>query len=107
MSCDVGKATEGLENELWRRWSDGKVGEWGMPIVSEEDLVARILVVSINYNINMEYFNVWETHYHVVVCHELKQEAARLNNICKQNITKTILNGHHTLNLCVRRWLLT
>ena len=28
MSCDVGKATEGLEKELWRRWSDGKVGEW-------------------------------------------------------------------------------
>ena len=28
MSCDVGKATEWLENELWRRWSDGKVGEW-------------------------------------------------------------------------------
>ena len=22
MSCDVGKAAEGLENELWRRWSD-------------------------------------------------------------------------------------
>ena len=22
ISCDVGKATEGLENELWRRWSD-------------------------------------------------------------------------------------
>ena len=28
MSCDVGKAMEGLENELWCRWSDGKVGEW-------------------------------------------------------------------------------
>ena len=43
MSCDVGKATEELENELWRtvgkateglendqcrRWSDGSVGEW-------------------------------------------------------------------------------
>ena len=28
MSCDVGKATEGLENELWRRWNDGIVGEW-------------------------------------------------------------------------------
>ena len=27
MSCDVREATEGLENELWRRWSDGKVGE--------------------------------------------------------------------------------
>ena len=26
MSCDVGKATEGLENELWRRWSDWKGG---------------------------------------------------------------------------------
>ena len=24
MSCDVGKAREGLENELWCRWSDGK-----------------------------------------------------------------------------------
>ena len=27
MNCDVGKVTEGLENE-WRRSSDGKVGEW-------------------------------------------------------------------------------
>ena len=24
----LGKATVGLENELWRRWSDGKLGEW-------------------------------------------------------------------------------
>ena len=28
MSCHVSKAAEGLDNELWRRWSDGKVGEW-------------------------------------------------------------------------------
>ena len=28
MSCDIGKATEELENEMWRRWRDGKVGEW-------------------------------------------------------------------------------
>ena len=28
MSCDVGKATKGFGNELWRRWSDGNVGEW-------------------------------------------------------------------------------
>ena len=27
MCCDVGKPTKGLENELWRRWSDGKFGE--------------------------------------------------------------------------------
>ena len=33
MSCDVGKATEGLENELWRKWSDVKVGEWAELIV--------------------------------------------------------------------------
>ena len=33
MNCDVGEATEGLENELWRRWSDGKVGEWAVLIV--------------------------------------------------------------------------
>ena len=28
MSCDVGKVREWLENELWHRWSDGKLGEW-------------------------------------------------------------------------------
>ena len=27
-ACDVGEAKEGLENELWRRWSNGSVGEW-------------------------------------------------------------------------------
>ena len=27
-ACDVGKAKEGLENELWPRWSNGRVGEW-------------------------------------------------------------------------------
>ena len=27
-ACDVGEAKEGLENELWRRWSNGRVGEW-------------------------------------------------------------------------------
>ena len=29
-ACDVGEAKEGLENELWRRWSNGKVGEWAV-----------------------------------------------------------------------------
>ena len=33
MSCDVGKAREGLENELWRRLSDWKLGEWAELIV--------------------------------------------------------------------------
>ena len=33
MSCDVGKATEGLKNELWRRWSKGKVGEWAVHLI--------------------------------------------------------------------------
>ena len=33
MSCDVGKVTEGMENELWRRWSDGNVGEWALFIL--------------------------------------------------------------------------
>ena len=28
MNCDVGEATEGFKNELWRRSSDGRVGEW-------------------------------------------------------------------------------
>ena len=27
-SCDVGEAKEGLANELWRRSSNGRVGEW-------------------------------------------------------------------------------
>ena len=30
MNCDVGEVTESLvnQNELWRRWSDWKLGEW-------------------------------------------------------------------------------
>ena len=27
---DVGEAKEGLENELWRMWSNGRVGEWAV-----------------------------------------------------------------------------
>ena len=30
---DVVEATEGLENELWRRWNDGSVEEWAEPHV--------------------------------------------------------------------------
>ena len=35
MSCDVGEVTESLENqnELWRSWSDWKLGEWAELIV--------------------------------------------------------------------------
>ena len=32
-SCDVGEAKEGLENELWRRRSNGSVGEWAVTLV--------------------------------------------------------------------------
>ena len=39
-ACDVGEATEGLENELWRRWSDWKLGEWAELI---QDILGSIL----------------------------------------------------------------
>ena len=29
-ACDVGEAKEVLEYELWRRWSNGRVGEWAV-----------------------------------------------------------------------------
>ena len=29
-ACDVGEAEEELENELWRRCSNGRVGEWAV-----------------------------------------------------------------------------
>ena len=29
-ACDVGKTKEGLENVLWLRWSNGRVGEWAV-----------------------------------------------------------------------------
>ena len=29
-ACDVREAKEGLENELWRRWSYGRDGEWAV-----------------------------------------------------------------------------
>ena len=33
MSCDLDKAREGLENELWRRWSDWNLGEWALLVI--------------------------------------------------------------------------
>ena len=33
MSCDIAKAMEGLENKLWCRWRDRKVGEWALLIL--------------------------------------------------------------------------
>ena len=32
-TCDVGEANEGFENELWRRWSNGRVGEWAALLI--------------------------------------------------------------------------
>ena len=32
-ACDVGEANEGLKNELWRRWSNGRAGEWSVTYV--------------------------------------------------------------------------
>ena len=32
-ACDVREAKEGLENELWRRWSNGGVGKWATTYV--------------------------------------------------------------------------
>ena len=29
-ACDVAEAKEELENELWRKWSNGRVGEWAV-----------------------------------------------------------------------------
>ena len=29
-ACDVGEAKEGLKNELWRRWSNERDGEWAV-----------------------------------------------------------------------------
>ena len=29
-ACDVGEAKEGLDNELWRMWINGKIGEWAV-----------------------------------------------------------------------------
>ena len=31
--CDVGETKEGLENELWHRWSNRRVGEWAVTYV--------------------------------------------------------------------------
>ena len=29
-ACDEGEAKGGLDNELWRRWSNGRVGQWAV-----------------------------------------------------------------------------
>ena len=34
--CDVGEAKEGLENELWRSWSNGRIGKWAVTYVMQQ-----------------------------------------------------------------------
>ena len=41
MSCDVGKAAKGLENELCSRWSDVRVGEWGSAALPTSQLIIK------------------------------------------------------------------
>ena len=43
MSCDVGKAAEGLENELCLSWSDVRVGEWGSSSLSNSYIASPTL----------------------------------------------------------------
>ena len=43
VSCDVGKAAEGLENELWRRISDVRVGERGEAYVTAHSTALPLL----------------------------------------------------------------
>ena len=35
MNCVVGNVAEVLEKELWRIWSDERVGEWAMTYVKQ------------------------------------------------------------------------
>ena len=37
-ACDVREAKGGLENELWRRWSNGRIGELAMTWVKWQSL---------------------------------------------------------------------
>ena len=46
ISCDAGEATEGLENELWRRWSDGKLGEWADDLVNPYMFQSNVIIYS-------------------------------------------------------------
>ena len=60
MSCDLGKATEGLENELWCRWSDGKLGEWALLKHSKffyRSFRTCIIILNMNFTMN-EVFSI-------------------------------------------------
>ena len=50
-SCDVGAAKEGLENELWRRWSDWKFGEWATSPTSQLILILQALSLHLHHSL--------------------------------------------------------
>ena len=41
-ACDLGEAKEWLENGLWPRWRDGRVGEWAVDV--DEATVADLIL---------------------------------------------------------------
>ena len=54
MICDVDKATEWLENELWRRWSYGIVGEWAELIVT---VIAELILQPLSLHLRHSSFS--------------------------------------------------
>ena len=44
MSCDIGEATKGLKKELWRRKSDGSVGECSFSILSVTSSTSQLIL---------------------------------------------------------------
>ena len=73
MNWDVGKAREGLENELWCRWSDGKLGEsewavneekraeinYGIDFFYISNLAAIIIIIVLIFQILMLYCTIF------------------------------------------------
>ena len=90
-ACDVGEAKEGLESELWRRWSNGRVGEW-----------AEFRVIAIGELI-LQHFR----HFTYVIAHSptlplLHLRHSSLSNPSFDSPTSQTL---HLIHLASRTWL--
>ena len=56
MSCDVGETTEGLKNELWRRWRDQR------SLQHEISRIGTFILVIKSFLYQNKWFSIWFCH---------------------------------------------
>ena len=86
-ACNIGEAKEGLENKLWCRWSNKRVGEWALLILQ-----------------SFRHFTYVTTHFPTLLLLYLSHIS--FSNLSFASPTLQALHLHHLVRWKVGEWAL-